>query len=224
MARQLNERNVVNESVRLLRRYRPEPSRIPAPLRLSRRTVDRRKGGGRTGTAAASRLRPAGTVALTALEFDFENASARCEFLLYHTGHSSGTPGNVCDRLNTGAALRHLETGFPGGSRVRFRQLRFRPAEASSRGLLLHGCALLDLTESAFSAADRDGASRQLPDFSAVEQAVLRTLPRNRRPRLISARIEPDSEASFLFATAASPLPPATAAKAQRAVAAPPVR
>ena len=71
-----------------------------------------------------------------------------------------------------------------------------------------------------FSAADRDGASRQLPDFSAVEQAVLRTLPRNRRPRLISARIEPDSEASFLFATAASPLPPATAAEAQRAVAA----
>ena len=44
--------------------------------------------------------------------------------------------------------------------------------------------------------------------FSAVEQAVLRTLPRNGRPRLISARIEPDSEASFLFATAASPLPP----------------
>ena len=178
--------------------------------------------------ALVRQLRPAcarqGTVALTALEFDFENSGARYEFLLYHTGHSSGTPGNVCDRLNTGAALRHLETGFPGGSRVRFRQLRFRPAEASSRGLLLHGCALLDLTESAFSAADRDGASRQLPDFSAVEQAVLRTLPRNRRPRLISARIEPDSEASFLFATAASPLPPATAAEAQRAVAAPPVR
>ena len=92
--------------------------------------------------ALVRQLRPAcarqGTVALTALEFDFENSGARCEFLLYHTGHSSGTPGNVCDRLNTGAALRHLETGFPGGSRVRFRQLRFRPAEASSRGLLLH--------------------------------------------------------------------------------------
>ena len=161
--------------------------------------------------ALVRQLRPAcarlGTVALTAMEFDFENASARCEFLLYHTGHSCGEPGKVCDRLNTGAALRRLETALPRGSRVLFRRLRFEPAESSSRGLLLRGCALLDLTESAFSAADRDGASRQLPDFSAVEQAVLRTLPRNGRPRLISARIEPDSEASFLFSTTAEPLP-----------------
>lgn len=178
--------------------------------------------------ALVRQLRPAcarlGTVALTAMEFDFENASARCEFLLYHTGHSCGEPGKVCDRLNTGAALRRLETALPRGSRVLFRRLRFEPAESSSRGLLLRGYALLDLSESAFTAADCDGGERQLPDFSAVEQAVLRTLPRNRRPRLISARIEPDSEASFLFATAASPLPPATAAEAQRAVAAPPVR
>lgn len=178
--------------------------------------------------ALVRQLRPAcarlGTVALTAMEFDFENASARCEFLLYHTGHSCGEPGKVCDRLNTGAALRRLETALPRGSRVLFRRLRFEPAESSSRGLLLRGSALLDLAESAFTAADRDGEARQLPDFTAVEKAVLRTLPRNGRPRLISARIEPDSEASFLFATAASPLPPATAAEAQRVVAAPPVR
>ena len=72
--------------------------------------------------------------------------------------------------------------------------------------------------------AEKSVLGSMLISRSAVEQAVLRTLPRNGRPRLISARIEPDSEASFLFATAASPLPPATAAEAQRAVAAPPVR
>lgn len=161
--------------------------------------------------ALVRQLRPAcarqGTVALTALEFDFENSGARCEFLLYHTGHSSGTPGNVCDRLNTGAALRHLETGFPGGSRVLFRRLRFEPAESSSRGLLLRGSALLDLAESAFSAADRDGEARQLPDFTAVEKALRGNLAPIGRLRLLSARIEPDSEASFLFSTTAEPLP-----------------
>ena len=87
--------------------------------------------------ALVHQLRPAcarlGTVALTAMEFDFENASARCEFLLYHTGHSCGEPGKVCDRLNTGAALRRLETALPRGSRVLFRRLRFEPADAGCR-------------------------------------------------------------------------------------------
>lgn len=156
-------------------------------------------------------LRPAcarlGTVALTALEFDFEDSVTRCEFLLYHIGHSSGTPGKVCDRLNTGAALRRLETDFPGGSRVRFRRLRFEPAERSSRGLLLRGHALLDLSASAFSAADRGGEKRQLPDFTAVERALRGNLAPIGRPRLLSARIEPGSEASFLFSTTAEPLP-----------------
>lgn len=156
-------------------------------------------------------LRPAcarlGTVALTAMEFDFENASARCEFLLYHTGHSCGEPGKVCDRLNTGAALRRLETALPRGSRVLFRRLRFEPAESSSRGLLLRGYALLDLSESAFTAADCGEEPRQLPDFTAVEKALRGNLAPIGRLRLLSARIEPDSEASFLFSTTAEPLP-----------------
>lgn len=181
--------------------------------------------------ALVRQLRPAcarlGTVALTAMEFDFENASARCEFLLYHTGHSCGEPGKVCDRLNTGAALRRLETALPRGSRVLFRRLRFEPAESSSRGLLLRGYALLDLSESAFTAADCDGGERQLPEFSAVEQAMRRTLPHRGSTRLLSARIEPNSEASFLFSTAAEkellPAPAATAAY-PRCVAVPPCR
>ena len=181
--------------------------------------------------ALVRQLRPAcarlGTVALTSLEFDFETFVTRCEFLLYHTGHSSGMPAKVCDKLNTGAALRKLEQEFPGGSRVRFRRLRFEPAEASSRGLLLRGYALLDLAASAFSAADRDGGERQLPEFSAVEQAMRRTLPHRGSTRLLSARIEPDSEASFLFSTAAEkellPAPAATAAY-PRCVAVPPCR
>ena len=181
--------------------------------------------------ALVRQLRPAcarlGTVALTAMEFDFENASARCEFLLYHTGHSCGEPGKVCDRLNTGAALRRLETALPRGSRVLFRRLRFEPAESSSRGLLLRGYALLDLSESAFTAADCGGGERQLPEFSAVEQAMRRTLPHRGSTRLLSARIEPNSEASFLFSTAAEkellPAPAATAAY-PRCVAVPPCR
>lgn len=179
--------------------------------------------------ALVRQLRPAcarlGTVALTALEFNFESSGARCEFLLYHTGHASGTPGKVCDKLNTGTALRRLEAGFPGGSRVRFRQLRFEPAETSSRGLLLRGSALLDLAESAFSAADRDGEARQLPDFTAVEQAMRRTLPRNGQPQLLSARVEPDSEASFLFSTAEDSFPAGKAPEGRpRAAAVPPRR
>lgn len=161
--------------------------------------------------ALVRQLRPAcarlGTVALTAMEFDFENASARCEFLLYHTGHSCGEPGKVCDRLNTGAALRRLETALPRGSRVLFRRLRFEPAESSSRGLLLRGYALLDLSESAFTAADCGEEPRQLPDFTAVEKALRGNLAPIGRLRLLSARIEPDSEASFLFSTTAEPLP-----------------
>lgn len=161
--------------------------------------------------ALVHQLRPAcarlGTVALTAMEFDFENASARCEFLLYHTGHSCGEPGKVCDRLNTGAALRRLETALPRGSRVLFRRLRFEPAESSSRGLLLRGYALLDLSESAFTAADCGEEPRQLPDFTAVEKALRGNLAPIGRLRLLSARIEPDSEASFLFSTTAEPLP-----------------
>ncbi len=160
-------------------------------------------------------LRPAcarlGTVALTAMEFDFENASARCEFLLYHTGHSCGEPGKVCDRLNTGAALRRLETALPRGSRVLFRRLRFEPAESSSRGLLLRGYALLDLSESAFTAADCGEEPRQLPDFASLEHAMHRHLPVRNRPRLASARVEPDSEVSFLFSTPSRPAPVASA-------------
>ena len=181
--------------------------------------------------ALVHQLRPAcarlGTVALTAMEFDFENASARCEFLLYHTGHSCGEPGKVCDRLNTGAALRRLETALPRGSRVLFRRLRFEPAESSSRGLLLRGYALLDLSESAFTAAHCGGGERQLRKSSAVEQAMRRTLPHRGSTRLLSARIEPNSEASFLFSTAAEkellPAPAATAAY-PRCVAVPPCR
>lgn len=175
-------------------------------------------------------LRPAcarlGTVALTAMEFDFENASARCEFLLYHTGHSCGEPGKVCDRLNTGAALRRLETALPRGSRVLFRRLRFEPAESSSRGLLLRGYALLDLSESAFTAADCGEEPRQLPDFASLEHAMHRHLPVRNRPRLASARVEPDSEVSFLFLTAEKePLPaPTASAGSLRCIAVPPRR
>ncbi len=180
--------------------------------------------------ALVRQLRPAcarlGTVALTAMEFDFENASARCEFLLYHTGHSCGEPGKVCDRLNTGAALRRLETALPRGSRVLFRRLRFEPAESSSRGLLLRGYALLDLSESAFTAADCGEEPRQLPDFASLEHAMHRHLPVRNRPRLASARVEPDSEVSFLFLTAEKePLPAPTATAAYpRCVAVPPCR
>ena len=180
--------------------------------------------------ALVRQLRPAcarlGTVALTAMEFDFENASARCEFLLYHTGHSCGEPGKVCDRLNTGAALRRLETALPRGSRVLFRRLRFEPAETSSRGLLLRGYALLDLSESAFTAADCGEEPRQLPDFASLEHAMHRHLPVRNRPRLASARVEPDSEVSFLFLTAEKePLPaPTASAGSLRCIAVPPRR
>lgn len=180
--------------------------------------------------ALVRQLRPAcarlGTVALTAMEFDFENASARCEFLLYHTGHSCGEPGKVCDRLNTGAALRRLETALPRGSRVLFRRLRFEPAESSSRGLLLRGYALLDLSESAFTAADCGEEPRQLPDFASLEHAMHRHLPVRNRPRLASARVEPDSEVSFLFLTAEKePLPtPTASAGSLRCIAVPPRR
>lgn len=180
--------------------------------------------------ALVRQLRPAcarlGTVALTAMEFDFENASARCEFLLYHTGHSCGEPGKVCDRLNTGAALRRLETALPRGSRVLFRRLRFEPAESSSRGLLLRGYALLDLSESAFTAADCGEEPRQLPDFASLKHAMHRHLPVRNRPRLASARVEPDSEVSFLFLTAEKePLPaPTASAGSLRCIAVPPRR
>ena len=76
-----------------------------------------------------------------------------------------------------------------------------------SRGLLLRGYALLDLSESAFTAADCGEEPRQLPDFTAVEKALRGNLAPIGRLRLLSARIEPDSEASFLFSTTAEPLP-----------------
>ncbi len=158
-------------------------------------------------TALATRIRnfPAecakgGTVALTAVEFDFQEDGGRTEFLLFYSRPPQEKAAAIVEKLNVSAALRPGDIHLPGGSRVRFRRLRFELEECSRRGILLRGYAVIDLDESAFAAADRP-VEAPLFDFPGIEQDIAGRFREQTRLTLSQARIEPESEVNFRFSS-----------------------